>query len=75
MRTPVENYKGIQFVRISSLPKEQKEIFWSTFEQEKIIKVLRNQELLVDCIPYSDYTAWMEKIKSRPASSPVSAAA
>ncbi|MBL7854938.1 MAG: hypothetical protein JNL17_11100 [Cyclobacteriaceae bacterium] len=75
MRTPVEDYKGIRFVRISSLPKEQKAIFWSTFEQDKIIKVLRNQELLVDCIPYADYTAWIEKIKARPSNRPVSAAA
>ncbi|HAC25408.1 MAG TPA: hypothetical protein DCE81_10875 [Cytophagales bacterium] len=75
MRTPVEDYKGIRFVRISSLPKEQKAIFWSTFEQDKIIKVLRNQELLVDCISYSDYTAWIEKTKPQSANRTVPAAA
>lgn len=75
MRTPVEDYKGIRFVRISSMPKEQKEVFWSTFDQEKILKILRNQELLVDCISYSDYTAWIEKIKPQSASRTVPAAA
>lgn len=77
MKAPVENYKGIEFVRISSLPKDQKAVFWSTFQQDKIIKVLRNHELLVDCIPYSEYTQWIERIKPRPVepSPSVSAAA
>lgn len=57
------------------MPKEQKEVFWSTFDQEKILKILRNQELLVDCISYSDYTAWIEKIKPQSASRTVPAAA
>lgn len=57
------------------MPKEQKEVFWSTFDQEKIFKILRNQELLVDCIAYSDYTAWIEKIKPQSANRTVPAAA
>lgn len=59
MKAQVENYKGIEFVRISSLPEDQKQAFWDSFDRHKIIKIMRNQELLNDCIQYSDYQAWL----------------
>jgi hypothetical protein len=53
-----EVYKGIEFVRISSLGVEQKSKIWQTLERSKIIKILRDNELLNDCIQYSDYISW-----------------
>lgn len=61
MRTNVEIYKGIEFVRISSLTEMQKPIFWQTFDKNKIIKILRNDALLNDCIQHQDYREWMTK--------------
>lgn len=54
----IERFKGIEFVRISSMPKEQQKKIWESFEREKIIKIVNGQSLLNDCILYSDFTAW-----------------
>jgi hypothetical protein len=61
MRTVAENYKGIEFVRISSLPENQKNLFWRSFDKNKIIKILKSDSLLNDCIQYHDYTEWLAK--------------
>ncbi len=59
-----ENYKGIDFVRISSLPEEQRLKINVTFSIYKIIKILRDKELLKDCIQYVDYQDWYTKTYS-----------
>ena len=59
MRAQSENFKGIEFVRISSLPRDQQEKIWNSFEHEKIIKIIRDQALLNDCIMYQDYVFWL----------------
>jgi hypothetical protein len=72
MRAEVENYKGIEFVRISSLPETQKSVFWQSFDKSKIIKILRTDSLLNDCVQYHDYTEWVSKhFKQEPISNPV----
>lgn len=55
-----ETYKGIDFVRISNLPEDQKTQIAHTIDQSKIIKILRGKELLPDCIQVNDYAAWMK---------------
>jgi hypothetical protein len=57
----LEHFKGIEFVRISSLPEEQKEKIWQSFQQDKIIKIVRDQSLLNDCILYNDYVSWLNQ--------------
>ena len=54
-----ENFKGIEFVRISSLPKDQQQKIWNTFQQDKIIKIIKEQALLNDCILFGDYQTWL----------------
>ena len=58
MKADLEVYKGIEFVRIFSLPDEQKVIIWKTLSRDKIIKILRDNVLLNDCILYKDYELW-----------------
>ncbi len=55
----LENFKGIEFVRISSLPAEQKEKIWQSFQHDKIIKIVKGKTLLNDCILYNDYVSWL----------------
>ena len=57
----LENFKGIEFVRISSLPEDQKEKIWQSFQQDKIIKIVKDQALLNDCILYQDYLSWLNQ--------------
>ncbi len=59
-RMSAETYKGIDFVRISNLPEEQKNQITQTIDRTKIIKILRGKELLPDCIQVNDYARWMK---------------
>ena len=59
-----ENFKGIEFVRISSLPEDQKEKIWKSFQHDKIIKIVKDQALLNDCILYNDYVSWLNQQQS-----------
>ena len=58
MRVDAENYKGIEFVRISTLPEDQKQLIWISLKRDKIIKILKKDCLLNDCIQISDYEKW-----------------
>jgi len=58
MKVNRESYKGIEFVRISSLETNEKNLIWQTLGHDKIIKILRDNELLNDCIQFHDYLAW-----------------
>ncbi|MCU0418542.1 MAG: hypothetical protein MUC38_02700 [Cyclobacteriaceae bacterium] len=58
MKLQPEVYKGIEFVRVSSLAKSEQELFWKTFEREKIIRILQDNELLNDCVQFKDYQDW-----------------
>jgi len=57
-----EIYKGIEFVRISNLPEDQKNQITHTIDQSKIIKILRGKDLLPDCVQVNDYARWMRDI-------------
>ena len=71
MIAAVENYKGIEFVRISNLPEDQKRMIWTSAYQHKVIKILRDNELLNDCLPYDHYAEWYsQSYKAVPPVSP-----
>ncbi len=61
MRLTSENYKGIEFIRVSSLPANQQEVFWQSFDKNKIVKILTQTALFNDCIQYGDYSKWFSK--------------
>jgi hypothetical protein len=65
MKLNSESYKGIEFVRISSLTNEDKSKIWQTIQRDKIIKILRGNELLNDCIQYDDYVSWYHQMKNQ----------
>jgi hypothetical protein len=60
MKAQPEIFKGIEYVRISSLPGEQREKIWGSFQHGKIIKIVKDQALLNDCILYHDYELWLK---------------
>ena len=53
-----ELYKGISFVRISSLPGWQKSILSEKTHRKRVVKIIRDSSLLNDCIIYNDYVEW-----------------
>ncbi len=58
MKLPAENYKGIEFIRISRLPEDQRQKLEINFSKSRIIKILKDSELIKDCIQFSDYSEW-----------------
>jgi hypothetical protein len=52
------NYKGIEYVRLASLTREEQDIFQKTFNPHLFIKILVGEEIVHDCIQYKDYVAW-----------------
>lgn len=58
MKVQAENYKGIEFIRISKLPEDQKTSISGTLPQDQIIRILKDSELLIDCVQYKHYEAW-----------------
>ncbi len=67
MKAQPEIFKGIEYVRISSLPGDQREKIWKSFEHNKIIKIVQDQALLNDCILYQDYLKWHAEHQTVPA--------
>jgi hypothetical protein len=65
-----EHYKGIIYVRISALPGEQKNRIRESYNQESIVKILKDNALINDCILYDDYLTWYKQYKGVPISSP-----
>jgi hypothetical protein len=59
-----EHYKGISFVRISMLPAEQRAKIRESFSRELIVKIIRDNALINDCIVYDDYVSWFRLHKA-----------
>ena len=62
MRVPAESYKGIEYIRISSLPLDQKKDLYKSLNHKLIINILKDDSLLNDCLQYQHYITWYENI-------------
>jgi hypothetical protein len=62
MKAVAENYKGIEFVQISSLPLNQKNEILKSLGERLIIKILKKDDLLKDCVQFQHYDYWYENI-------------
>lgn len=61
MALHIESYRGIEFVRISSLSKDEQKQVWDSFERGKIIKIVTSESLMNDCILINDFADWQAK--------------
>lgn len=55
-----EHFKGLVYIRISSLPPDQRNSIRAFYNQEKVIKIIKDNSLLNDCLLYEDYTHWFQ---------------
>jgi len=62
MRAISENYKGIEYVRISNLPGDQKNLVYKSLNHNLIINILKDNSLMNDCLQYQHYITWYETI-------------
>jgi len=62
MKVSSENYKGIEYIRISSLPVDQKKFIYKSLNHRLIINILKENALMNDCLQYQHYITWYENI-------------
>jgi hypothetical protein len=62
LKALTEEFRGIKYVRISSLPENQRKQINSSLSSSLIIKILREGTVLHDCLQYNHYAAWYENI-------------
>ena len=62
MKVSSENYKGIEYVRISSLPNGQKNCIYGSLNHKLIINILKNDSVMNDCLQYQHYIIWYENV-------------
>ena len=56
----VHTYKGIDYVRLSSLPVEQSDSLKRVLTDRTLIKIQVDERILDDCVLYSAYDKWYE---------------
>jgi hypothetical protein len=53
-----EHYKGIFYVQLLALPIDQRSKIRASSYRDTIIKILKDDLLLNDCLSYTDYLEW-----------------
>jgi hypothetical protein len=64
MKAAAESYKGIHYIQISSLPINQRDVILKSLNSKLVIKILKNDHLLRDCVQYQHYEFWYDNIFS-----------
>jgi len=62
MRATSENYKGIEYIRISTLPVNQRKSIYKSINHKLIINILKDNSMLNDCLQYEHYIMWYENV-------------
>jgi hypothetical protein len=55
-------YKGIEYVQINTLPKEQMDSLMRTINRELLIKILIDDKLVGNCLQFKDYESWFDLV-------------
>jgi hypothetical protein len=55
-------YKGIEYIQLSELPREQQEILANSLNRSLLIKIMINGKVVSDCLQFRDYKIWYESI-------------
>ena len=55
-------YRGIEYVLLKDLPKEQKNTFLNWANDDTVFKIQHNDTLIKDCILFTDYSFWHDNI-------------
>ena len=56
-------FKGINYIELKSLPQEQAEALRQNLTQRTLIKIVRDDVILKDCVLYTAYEEWFETTK------------
>ena len=56
-------YKGIEYIRLGSLPKQQADALVKTLDPRTLIKIQMYDEVIEDCVLYEVYESWYGKLE------------
>lgn len=62
MKVEAQNFKGIEYVQISSLPVNQRNSIRESINKKLIIIILKGEDLIKDCLQYRDYVNWYDNV-------------
>ena len=68
MKVNSRKYKGIEYIELNDLPKEQRDRFFESAHEEFLIKILIDKRIVGNCIQYKDYLNWFDTIYKASAS-------
>ena len=57
-----EVYRGIHYIRVSELPKEQQNLFIEWLPSDQKIKIMIQKEIMDDCVQYHHYEHWYDNV-------------
>jgi hypothetical protein len=57
-----ESYRGIDYIRIQSLPLAQSSLFRAWLTPSHIINIQVNEEILRDCVLFKHYEEWLSTL-------------
>ena len=62
MKVNSKVYKGIEYIQLTDLPKEQQDLIVQYRSEDFFIKILVENNVVNNCIQYRDYDAWFETV-------------
>ena len=68
MKVQPKNFKGIEYVQVNQLPKDQYEKIQQSINKSLYIKILIDGKVISGCVQYKDYSLWYENVyvKTKP---------
>jgi hypothetical protein len=69
MKVNSKIYKGIEYIQLSDLPKDQQDLIVKNLNEEFFIKILVEKNVLSNCIQYKDYALWFDTFSNSKAAS------
>ena len=61
MKLGSKEYRGIHFIQLDDLPKEQAERISEWVSSKDIFKIRTEQEIFAGCIQYKTYETWYDQ--------------
>lgn len=60
MKVSSRSYKGIEYIQLNDLPKDQQEKIKEALNEDAYIKLLIDKSIISNCIQYKDYERWFD---------------
>lgn len=61
MKPTPKIYKGIEYIQLSDVPDQERQILENSFHRSQFIKILIDNKVVDRCLLYKDYLRWYEQ--------------